>query len=109
MEGRIRLHPRLGISLLGGINRLSQIFECTGIIAGHGLGRTREHVSIEQISRSHASLSSLVVSSETVNRLLSPRRTNPSVSSRRRASRMGVTHPDFCASRFSDSCAFAGS
>ena len=49
MEGRIRLHPRLGISLLGGINHvLSQIFECTGIIAGHGLGRTREHVSIEQ-------------------------------------------------------------
>ena len=49
VEGRIRLHPRLGISLLGGIDHvLSQLFECTGIIGGHGVGCTGEHVGIEQ-------------------------------------------------------------
>ena len=49
MKGRIRLYPRFSISLLGGIDHvLSQLFECTGIIAGHGLGRTGEHVGIEQ-------------------------------------------------------------
>ncbi len=49
MEGRIRLYPRLSISLLGGIDHvLSELFECTGIIGGHGLGRTGEHVGIEQ-------------------------------------------------------------
>ena len=49
MEGRIGLHPRLGISLLGGIDHvLSQLFECTGVGGGHGVGRTGEHVGIEQ-------------------------------------------------------------